>query len=66
MKDSCVACRLYQLTYWEGVALQDMHLLTFNHVLLDSNLSNLEQQRYHASRRAATEPQGHVNHSSSN
>lgn len=40
-----VACGLYQLTYGEGVALQDMHLLTFNHVLLDSNLSNLERRR---------------------
>lgn len=58
MKDTCVACRLYQLTYGEGVALQDMHLLTFNHVLLDSNLSNLEQRRCRASRIASRRTSG--------
>lgn len=26
VKDTCVACGLYQLTYGEGVALRDMHL----------------------------------------
>lgn len=38
MKDSGVASRLEQLTHGEGVALQDMHLPTLHHILLDSNL----------------------------